>query len=85
MHIAKALNPIVIDEGFYFTTVYCGAGGMALVDMTASADIATTQAERERRVLGATNDAACRVASESRDFGLLLEMFDQVVVRATVL
>ncbi len=36
-----------------------------------------------REVHGATNDQASRAASEQRDFGPLLEMFDQIVSKAT--
>ncbi|WP_454138835.1 Fic/DOC family protein [Microbacterium paulum] len=36
-----------------------------------------------RQVHGSTNDAACRAASERRDFGPLRSMFDQIVTRAT--
>lgn len=35
-----------------------------------------------RGVHGATNDHACRTASDRRDFGPLREMFDQVVTKA---
>ncbi|MFV0320640.1 MAG: Fic/DOC family protein [Microbacterium sp.] len=36
-----------------------------------------------RAVRGATNDEACRAASERRDFGPLREMVDQIVTKAT--
>lgn len=36
-----------------------------------------------RLVPGATNDAACRAASERRDFGPLRAMFDRIVTAAT--
>ncbi len=36
-----------------------------------------------RRVHGSRNDAACRAASERRDFGPLREMFDQIVTKST--
>ncbi|MFC0456219.1 Fic/DOC family protein [Arthrobacter liuii] len=36
-----------------------------------------------RSVQGATNDEACRAASERRDFGPLREMFEHIVTKAT--
>jgi|GEM_PF-7061643 len=36
-----------------------------------------------RAVQGVMNDAACRAASDRRDFGLLREMFDRIVTAAT--
>ena len=36
-----------------------------------------------RTVEGKANDAACHAAAEARDFGPLIEMFDQIISETT--